>query len=159
MFTQNKDETDTFGHNELNSDVATQRTVNQSPGGVVARRTSEQSSKSALPPTVTPPKNTKKQKHQRQNKKKSSMLHQTITKQTRKRVVSCKTKTKQRRKNKIRPRNRNRRIKKSEMTKNECTLEAEVLVDLAHDSTTFCIFQTVTEMNELLEMIVTETNG
>ena len=44
------------------------------------------------------------------------------------------------------------------MTKKECTLEAEVLVDLDHGSTPFDIFQTVTGMNELLEIIVTETN-
>ena len=44
------------------------------------------------------------------------------------------------------------------MTKKECTLEAEVLVDLDHDSTPFDIFQMVTGMNELLEIIVMETN-
>ena len=44
------------------------------------------------------------------------------------------------------------------MTKKECTLEAEVLVDLDHGSTPFDIFQTVTGMNELLEIIVTEMN-
>ena len=44
------------------------------------------------------------------------------------------------------------------MTKKECTLEVEVLVDLDHDSTPFDIFQTVTEMNELLEITVMETN-
>ena len=44
------------------------------------------------------------------------------------------------------------------MTKKECTLEAEVIVDLEHGSTPFDIFQTVTGMNELLEIIVTETN-
>ena len=44
------------------------------------------------------------------------------------------------------------------MTKKECTLEVEVLVDPAHGSTTFDIFQTITEMNVLLEIIVTETN-
>ena len=44
------------------------------------------------------------------------------------------------------------------MTKKECTLEAKVLVDFDHDSTPFDIFQTVTGMNELLEIIVTETN-
>ena len=44
------------------------------------------------------------------------------------------------------------------MTKKECTLEAEVLVDLYHDSTSFDIFQKVTGMNELLEIIVTEMN-
>ena len=44
------------------------------------------------------------------------------------------------------------------MTKKECTLEAEVLVDLDHGSTPCDIFETVTGMNELLEIIVTETN-
>ena len=44
------------------------------------------------------------------------------------------------------------------MVKKECTLEAEVLVDLDHGSTFFDIFQTVTGMNELLEIIVLETN-
>ena len=45
------------------------------------------------------------------------------------------------------------------MTKKECTLEAEVLVDLDHGSTLFDIFQTVTGMNELIEIIATETKG
>ena len=44
------------------------------------------------------------------------------------------------------------------MTKKECTLEAEVLIDLDHGLTPFDIFQTVTGMNKLLEIIVTETN-
>ena len=44
------------------------------------------------------------------------------------------------------------------MTKKECTLEAEVLIDLDHGSTPFEIFQTVTGINELLESIVMETN-
>ena len=44
------------------------------------------------------------------------------------------------------------------MTKKECTLEAEVLVDLDHGSTPFDIFQTVTGINEFLEIIVMETN-
>ena len=44
------------------------------------------------------------------------------------------------------------------MTKRECTLEAAVLVDLDHGSTPFDIFQTVTGMNELLQIIVRETN-
>ena len=43
------------------------------------------------------------------------------------------------------------------MTKKEFTLEVEVLIDLDHGSTPFDIFQTVVEINELLE-IVTETN-
>ena len=44
------------------------------------------------------------------------------------------------------------------MAKKECILATEILVDLDHGSTIFDIFQTVTGMNELLEMIVTETN-
>ena len=48
--------------------------------------------------------------------------------------------------------------KEKPMTKSECTLELEVLVDLDHGSTPFDIFQTVTGMNELLEIIVMETN-
>ena len=44
------------------------------------------------------------------------------------------------------------------MTKKECTLEAEVLIDLDHGSKPFDIFQTVTGINELLEYIVMETN-
>ena len=44
------------------------------------------------------------------------------------------------------------------MTKKECTLEAEVLVNLGHGSTPFDIFQMVTRMNELLEIFVMETN-
>ena len=48
--------------------------------------------------------------------------------------------------------------KKKPTTKNECTLEAQVLVDLDHGSTPFNTFQTVTGLNELLEIIVTETN-
>ena len=48
--------------------------------------------------------------------------------------------------------------KEKPMTKKECTLEAEVLVDLGHGSTFFEIFQTVTGMNELIEIIVTEKN-
>ena len=48
--------------------------------------------------------------------------------------------------------------KEKPMTKKECTLEVEVLVDLDDGSTPFDIFQMVTGMNELLEIIVTETN-
>ena len=48
--------------------------------------------------------------------------------------------------------------KEKPMTKNECMLEAEVLIDLDHGSTSFDIFQKVTGMNELIEIIVTETN-
>ena len=48
--------------------------------------------------------------------------------------------------------------KENRMTKKECLLEVEVLVDLDNGSTHFDIFQMVTGMNELLEIIVTETN-
>ena len=44
------------------------------------------------------------------------------------------------------------------MTKKERSLKAEVLVGLDHGPTPFDIFRTVTRMNELLEIIVTETN-
>ena len=44
------------------------------------------------------------------------------------------------------------------MTKEECTLVAQVLDDLDHDSAPFDIFQTVNRMTELLGTIVTETN-
>ena len=44
------------------------------------------------------------------------------------------------------------------MTKKECTLEAKVLVDLHPGSKPLEIFQTVTAMNEVLEIIVMETN-
>ena len=44
------------------------------------------------------------------------------------------------------------------MAKKECTLEAEILINLDHGSTPFDTFQTVTGMNELLKLIVTETN-
>ena len=40
----------------------------------------------------------------------------------------------------------------------ECTLETEVLVDLDHNSTPFRKFQMFAGMNELLEIILTETN-
>ena len=42
--------------------------------------------------------------------------------------------------------------------KKECTLEAEILVDIDHGSTPFDIFQMVTGMKERLEIIFTETN-
>ena len=44
------------------------------------------------------------------------------------------------------------------MTKEECTLESEVHVGLDHGSTPFDLFQMVTGMNELLEIVVMETN-
>ena len=48
--------------------------------------------------------------------------------------------------------------KEKPMTKKECILEAEVLVDLDHSLTFFDIFQAFTGMNEILESILTEMN-
>ena len=47
--------------------------------------------------------------------------------------------------------------KEKSMTKKECTLEAEVLADLDHGSTPLDLLQTVTGMNEFVEIIVTKT--
>ena len=44
------------------------------------------------------------------------------------------------------------------MTKKECYLEAELLIDIDHGSTPFDILQAVTGMNELVNNIVMETN-
>ena len=46
--------------------------------------------------------------------------------------------------------------KEKPMTKKKGTLEAEVLVNLDHGTTPFDIFQTVTGMTELVEIIVME---
>ena len=81
------------------------------------------------------------------------MFHSARTIQTRKRAVTRKTKTKQRRKRPMQSRKRNGWI-----IKKECTLEAEILVDIDHGSTPFDIFQMVTGMKERLEIIFTETN-
>ena len=45
--------------------------------------------------------------------------------------------------------------KEKPTTKKECTLEAEVLVDLDHGSAPIDVLQTVTGRNELPEIIVT----
>ena len=85
------------------------------------------------------------------------MLHSTRITQTRKRAVpQDKDKTKKEKTNKTEE--WKWEDKEKPMTKKECTLEAEVLVDLDHGLRPFDIFQTVTGMNELLEIIVTETN-
>ena len=85
--------------------------------------------------------------------RKRPMFHSARTIQTRKRAVTRKTKTKQRRKRPMQSRKRNGWI-----IKKECTLEAEILVDIDHGSTPFDIFQMVTGMKERLEIIFTETN-
>ena len=86
-------------------------------------------------------------------KRKRSLLHLTRTTQNRKRGAFPKTKTKQRRKKSMRPRNGNGMIKKSLWQKKKCTLEAEELINLDHDSTPFDIFQMVTGMNEPIESL------
>ena len=58
------------------------------------------------------------------------MLHAMRTTQTRKRAVSCKKKTKQRRKKQKNQYEREMEMGERPMTKKECTLETEVLVDL-----------------------------
>ena len=44
------------------------------------------------------------------------------------------------------------------MTKKECTLEVDVRINLDHGSRSYDKFQTITGMNEHLEVIVTEAN-
>ena len=93
---------------------------------------------------------------QRQSKKEKGQC--SIRREQHKPEKGNKTKTKQRTKKPIRSRNGNGRIKKSLWRKRECTSEAEIFVDLDHGSTPFDMFQMVTEMNELLEIIVRKTN-
>ena len=79
---------------------------------------------------------------QRQKKKKKVNTPSNENNTNQKRAMSHKTKTKQRRKKPIRPRNGNGWIKKCKpVTKKECTLEAEVFVNLDHGSTLFEISQ------------------
>ena len=73
--------------------------------------------------------------------------------------MSRKRKTKQRRKKTNTTKEWKWEDKEKPMAKKECTLEAEVLVDLDHGSTSFSMFQTVTGMNEPLKIIVIERNG
>ena len=142
--------------------AATQRTADQSSAAVVTRRTSNQPSKSIPPPTVTLPKNTKKRKQmindQRQNEKEKGQCS-IRQEQHKPEKGQCPAR---RRQNKEEKSNSTEELKwedkEKPMTKKESTLEAEILVDLDHGSTPFGIFQTVTGMNELLEIIVVETN-
>ena len=140
--------------------AATQCTADQSPAAVT-RHTSNQSSKST-PPTVTLSKNTRKRKQ-------SSMV-KTIMKK--KKVIAPSYENKINQKKGSVPQDKDKAKKKKTnmtdeckwedkeepITKKQCTLEAEVLVDLDHSSTPFDIFRTVTGMNEILEIIVTKTN-
>ena len=71
-------------------------------------------------------------------------------------VLQDKDKTKKKKPN--RTKEWKREDKEKSVTKRECTLEAELLVNLDHGSTPLDIFQTVKGMNELLEIIVTQTN-
>ena len=142
--------------------AATQRTADQSSAAVLTRRTSDQSSKSIPPPTITLPQNTKKRKQ-------SSMIKDK-TKKKKVNAPSDKNNTNQKKGSVLQDEDKTKKTKanttkewkwedkEKPMTKKECTLEAEVLVDLDHGSTPFDIFQTVTGMNELLEIIVMKTN-
>ena len=186
MSAQNEDETDTLGQDELNFTpatqrtsvqsaaaaiqhtsnqspaTATQRTSNQSPATVVTRCISDQSSKSAPPPTVTLPKNTKKRKPslmikvKTKKKKVNAPSDENNTNQKKVSVPQDEDKTKKKKTNTTKE--WKREDKEKPMTKKEYTLEGELLVDLDHGSTPFDIFQTVTGMNELLQIIVRETN-
>ena len=71
-------------------------------------------------------------------------------------VPQEKGKTKKKKTNKTEK--RKREDKEKLMTKKECFLKVEVLVNLDHGSTLFNIFKKVTGMNEVLEIIVRETN-
>ena len=129
--TQNEDETNNLGLDELNFEIllplpqhtsnqspspANQRTTNQSfaaathctadqsPAAVVTRCTSNQSSKSTPPPTVTIPKNTKKRKQ-------SSMIKD---KTKRKRSILYPTRTIQTRKRAMSRKTKTKQRRKSQ---------------------------------------------
>ena len=72
------------------------------------------------------------------------MVHPTRTTETRKRTVSCKTKTKQRRK-KQNDGAMEMEDKEKSMTKKECILDAEVLVDLDHSLHSLTYFKRLQE--------------
>ena len=142
--------------------AVTQRTADQSPVAVVTRRTFNQSSKSTRLPTVTVPKNTKKKKqslmikNKMKKKKINAPSDKNDTNQKRGSASQNEDKTKKRETNATEE--WTWEDKEKPMTKKECTLEAEVQVDLDHGSILFDIIQTVTGMIELLETIVTEMN-
>ena len=135
--------------------AATQRTGNQPNAAVVTRHISNQSSKSTPPPTVTLPKNTKKRKQssiikdKTKTKKFNAPSDKNNTNQKKGSVPQDEDKTKKKKTNTTEE--WKWEDKEKPMTNKECTLEAEVLVNLDHGSTPFDIFQTVTGMNELLE--------
>ena len=88
------------------------------------------------------------------NEKKGQCSIQQEQHKPEKRAVSCKTNKKRR--------NKNNAIeewkwedKEKPMAEKKCTLETEVLVDLDPGLVAFEIFQMITRMNELLEIILT----
>ena len=187
MSTQSKDESDSLGQDEPISApafqctsnrspspatqrtanqspaAATQRITNQSPAAVVTRHTSDQSSKSTPPLIVTLPKSPRNGNKARWsnylwNKKGKGQysIRREQHKPEKGSVPQGEDKTKKKKTNTTEE--WKWEDKEKPMMKNECTLEAEVIVDLDHGITPFDIFQTVTGMNELLKIIVTETN-
>ena len=161
--TSNQSPAATTQHTSNQSPAATtQLTANQSPAAVVTKRTSDQPPKSTPPPTVTQPKNTKKRKQssmikdKTKKKKVNAPSNKNNTNQKKGSVPQDKDKTKK--KKTYMTEEWKWEYKEKPMAEKECTLEAEVFVNLDHGATPFHIFQMVTGMNELLEIIVTETN-
>ena len=142
--------------------ATTELTANQSPAAVVTKRSSDQSPESTPPPTVTQPKNTKKRKQssmikcKRKKKRVNAPSNKNNTNQKKGSVPQDEDKTKK--KKTYMTEEWKWEDKEKPMMEKECTLEAELLVNLDHGATPFHIFQMVTGMNELLEIIVTETN-
>ena len=124
--------------------ATTERTTDQSPAALVTRHASHQSSKSTPSPTVTLLKNTKKLKQssmitdKTKKKKANAPSDENNTNQKKGSVLQDKNKTK---KKKTNPTDKWKweDIEKP-MTKKECSLEEEVLVDLDQGSTAFDIF-------------------
>ena len=131
-------------------------TTDQSPTIVVTRHTSVQSSNSTPTPTVSLPKSTKKPnqssmiKDKAKRKKVNCSSIESNTNQKRGSVPQDEDKTRKKKPNTTKE--WKWQDKEQPMTKKEYTLEAVVLGDLDHGSLPFKIFQTVTGMNELLEM-------
>ena len=107
--------------------------------------------------TVTLPKNTKKRKQssmikdKTKKKKVNTQSEECKTNQKKCSVPQGEEKTKKKKTNTTKE--WNCQDKEKPIAKKECTLEAEVLVDLDHGWTTFEISQTVTKMNDLYKYL------
>ena len=103
------------------------------------------------------PRNGSKARWSKKKWKRKRSIHPTRTTQSRKR--QCPAKQRQSKEKKpITAEEWKLQDKEKPMTKKECTLETEVLVNLDHGWIPFGIFQMVTGMNNILEVIVTEMN-